>query len=134
MDTSLSRSDEYAPRIIHSLETGEARRMNLNVPNDGRLITNLPDNAEVEVPCHVDETGVHPCSVGDLPPQLAALNRSNVNVQSLAVEAANERSEASLRQAIKLDPLTSAVCTLEEIDDMIDDLLEANAAYLPELA
>lgn len=134
MDTSLSRSGEYAARIIHSLETDEARRMNLNVPNDGRLITNLPDDALVEVPCHVDGTGVYPCSVGDLPLQLAALNRSNVNVQSIAVEAAREQSEASLRQAVKLDPLTAAVCTLEEIDDMVDDLLKANTAYLPELA
>ncbi len=133
MDTSLSRSEEYAARIVHSLETGVNRRMNLNVSNDGRLITNLPDDAEVEVPCHIDGTGIHPCSVGTLPPQLAALNRTNVNVQSLAVKAARERDETSLRRAIKLDPLTAAVCTLAEIDDMVDDLLEANAAYLPAL-
>ncbi|MDJ1433669.1 alpha-galactosidase [Halostagnicola sp. A-GB9-2] len=134
MDRSLSRSGEYAARIIHSLETGEPRRMNLNVPNDGRLITNLPDDALVEVPCHVDRTGVHPCAVGELPPQLAALNRSNVNVQSLAVDAALEPDEETLRQALKLDPLTAAVCTLEEIDGMVDDLLEANAEYVPEYA
>ncbi|WP_121740839.1 alpha-galactosidase [Natronorubrum halophilum] len=134
MDTSLSRSGEYAARIVHSLETDEPRRLNLNVPNDGRLITNLPDDALVEVPCHVDGTGVHPCSVGDLPPQLAAPNRSNVNVQSLAVAAAVERDETALRQAVKLDPLTAAVCTLEATDDMVDDLLEANDEYLPELA
>ncbi|SDK54099.1 alpha-galactosidase [Natronorubrum texcoconense] len=134
VDTSLERSGEYAARIVHSLETGESRRMNLNVPNDGRLITNLPDDAIVEVPCHVDATGVHPCSVGDLPPQLAALNRTNVNVQSLAVDAALERDEDALRRAVKLDPLAGAVCTLEEIDGMVDDLLKANAEYLPEFA
>ncbi|OVE84710.1 alpha-galactosidase [Natronolimnobius baerhuensis] len=131
IDLSLERSGEYAARIIHSIETDEVRRMNLNVPNDGRLITNLPDDALVEVPCLVDGTGVRPCSVGNLPPQLAALNRTNVNVQSLAVDAAVGADEDALRRAVKLDPLTSAVCTLEETDDLVDDLLEANAEYLP---
>ena len=141
MDLSLERSEEYAAEIVHSLETGETRRMNLNVPNTngngsggGPLISNLPDEALVEVPCLVDATGVHPCSVGDLPPQLAALNRTNVNVQHLAVRAAVDGDEDALRRAIKLDPLTAAVCSLEEIDSMVEELLEANAAYLPELS
>ena len=133
MNYSLDRSGEYAARIVHSIETGEPRRMNLNVPDDGRRIENLPNDALVEVQCHVDATGVHPCSVGDLPPQIAALNRSNVNVQSLAVVAALERDEDALRRAVKVDPLTAAVCTLEEVDDMVDDLHAANADYLPEL-
>ncbi len=139
MDADLERSDEYAARIVHSIETGESRRMNLNVPNTegeraGALISNLPDEALVEVPCLVDGTGVHPCSVGDLPPQLAALNRTNVNVQALGVRAAVEGDEAALRRAIKLDPLTSAVCTLEEADAMVEDLRSANGDYLPALS
>ena len=133
IDTSLDRSEEYAARIIHSLETGENRRMNLNVPNQSGLITNLSDDALVEVPCLVDGAGVHPCSVGALPPQLAALNRTNINVQRLGVRAALDRDESALRQAIKLDPLTGAVCSLEETDSMIDDLLSANEEYLPAL-
>ncbi len=139
MDTQLDRSDEYAARIVHSLETGAVRRMNLNVPNTagsraGALISNLPADALVEVPSLVDGTGVHPCSAGDLPAQLAALNRTNVNVQALGVQAATEGDEAALRRAIKLDPLTSAVCTLEEADAMVDDLLAANGEYLPALS
>ena len=132
-DTSLDRSEEYAARLIHSMETGENRRMNLNVPNDGALITNLADDALVEVPCLVDGTGVHPCSVGALPPQLAALNRSNVDVQRLGVRAALDGDERALRQAVKLDPLTAAVCSLDEVDSMVDDLLAANDEFLPDL-
>ncbi|WP_276255396.1 alpha-glucosidase/alpha-galactosidase [Halomontanus rarus] len=140
MDRSLDRSAEYASRIVHSLETGEGRRMNLNVPNagpdgdGGALISNLPDEALVEVPCLVDGTGVNPCSVGALPSQLAALNRTNINVQQQGVRAALDRDEDALRRAVKLDPLTSAVCTLEEADELVDELLAANADYLPELS
>jgi alpha-galactosidase len=131
-DTDIDRSNEYGSRIIHSMETGERRRMNINVRNDTDAIANLPDNALVEVPCLVDDSGVHPCSVGELPPQLAALNRSNIGVQELAVKGILESDLESIRQAIKLDPLTAACCTLDEIDDMIDDLLEANAEYVPD--
>jgi alpha-galactosidase len=133
IDLTLERSDEYASRIVHSLETGQPRRMNLNVPNQNRVIPNLPAEALVEVPCLVDGTGVQPCVVGALPPQLAALNRTNINVQELAVRAAIDRDETALRQAIKLDPLTAATCSLADIDAIIDDLLEANDQYLPEL-
>ena len=128
----IDRSEEYGSRIIHSLETGTPRRMNINVRNTGGAIANLEDAACVEVPCLVDGTGIHPCSVGQLPPQLAALNRSNIAVQRLAVQGALTGDIEHIRQAIKLDPLTAAALTLEEIDAMIDDLLEANAEYLPE--
>ena len=131
IDPTIERSEEYGSRIIHSMETGETRRMNINVRNDTDAITNLATDACVEVPCLVDATGVRPCSVGELPPQLAAIDRSNIEVQRLAVEAALEHDEEALRQAIKLDPLTGAACTLAEVDDMVDDLLAANAAYLP---
>ena len=132
IDPEIERSEEYGPRIIHSMETGHPRRMNINVRNDEGAIANLATDACVEVPCLVDNRGVNPCTVGDLPPQLAALNRSNVNVQRLAVKAALEHDQETLRQAIKLDPLTAAACTLDEIDDMVSDLLAANADYLPD--
>ncbi|WP_425490752.1 alpha-glucosidase/alpha-galactosidase [Haloprofundus salilacus] len=132
IDPEIERSEEYGSRIIHSIETGERRRMNINVRNTDGLITNLANDACVEVPCLVDGRGVRPCSVGKLPPQLAALDRSNVDVQRLAVEAAIEGNQAKLRQAVKLDPLSGAACTLSEIDAMVDDLLKANAEYLPD--
>ena len=131
---TIERSEEYASRIIHSLETDTERRFNLNVSNAGASITNLPRSACVEVPCFVDGTGIHPCSVGDLPPQLAALNRSNIHVQQLTVKGALEGDRESVHQAVKLDPLTAAVLTLEEIHEMTEELLDANEPYLPELS
>ena len=132
IDPAIERSEEYGSRIIHSMETNERRRMNINVRNDTGAIANVGNDACVEVPCLVDGRGVNPCSVGDLPPQLAAITRSNVAVQRLAVTAALEHDQNALRQAVKLDPLTAAACTLEEIDAMVDDLLAANAEYLPD--
>ncbi|WP_129114019.1 alpha-galactosidase [Halegenticoccus tardaugens] len=132
IDPEIERSEEYGSRIIHSMETGRPRRMNINIRNDEGTIANLAEDACVEVPCLVDDRGVNPCTVGDLPPQLAALNRSNIDVQRLAVKAALEHDQDALRQAIKLDPLTAAACTLEEIDDMVTDLLDANADFLPD--
>ncbi|RKD88919.1 alpha-galactosidase [Halopiger aswanensis] len=132
-DVALERSADYGSRVIHSIETDETRRMNLNVRNDTDAIANLPTDACVEVPCLVDGRGIHPCSVGNLPPQLAALNRSNIAVQERAVDAILDRDETALRQAVKLDPLTAAALDLETIDEMVDDLLAANAEYLPDL-
>jgi alpha-galactosidase len=132
IDPEIERSDEYGARIIHSMETGTRRRMNINVRNADAAITNLGTDACVEVPCLVDDRGVNPCTVGALPPQLAALNRTNVDVQRLAVTAALEHDQDALRRAVKLDPLTAASCTLDEIEEMIDDLLAANEAYLPD--
>jgi len=132
-DVEIERSEEYASRIIHSLETDTPRRFNLNVSNDAGAIGNLPTEACVEVPCFVDATGVHPCSVGDLPPQLAALNESNVRVQQLTVKGAAENDRDAIHQAVKLDPLTAAELTLSEIHEMTEELIEANEAYLPEL-
>jgi alpha-galactosidase len=129
-DTSLERSDEYGSRIVHSIETGQPRRMNINMRNDTDMIQNLPSNACVEVPCLVDGTGVNPTSVGELPPQLAALNQTNINVQSMAVRGALTKNLNSVRQAVKLDPLTAASLTLGEVDELIDDLIKANAEYL----
>ncbi len=87
----------------------------------------------MEVPCLVDGRGTHPCSVGELPPQLAALNWSNIAVRERAVTAILERDETALRQAVKLEPLTAAELDLGAVDEMVDNLLAANAEYLPEL-
>jgi alpha-galactosidase len=78
----------------------------------------------------VDKEGVHPCYVGDLPPQLAGLNRTNINVQELAVQGIGEKNKTKIFQAILLDPLTSAILTIDEIRNMVDELFKANKQYL----
>lgn len=128
-EIKMERSEEYAPQIIHSLYTGKPCRMNVNVENKG-LITNLPEGSCVEVPCLVDKTGIHPCYIGDLPSQCAALNRTNINVQELAVEAALTGEKEKILQAVALDPLTSSILTLDEIKKMVDEMLEAETKYL----
>ncbi|HDM89147.1 MAG TPA: alpha-glucosidase/alpha-galactosidase, partial [Candidatus Bathyarchaeota archaeon] len=125
----LKRSREYCSAIIYSIETGTPIRINGNVKNNG-LITNLPQGCCVEVPCLIDKSGIHPCYVGDLPPQCAALNRTNINVQELAVLAAVERDKTLAFQAILLDPLTSAVLTIDETRRMVDEMFKAEAKYL----
>jgi alpha-galactosidase len=132
-DAEIERSEEYAARLIHSIETDTPRRLNLNVPNYGEHVTNLPSEACVEVPCLIDGTGVHPCSVGDLPSQLVSLIRTNVNVQQLAVEGGLNGSRDAVHRAVKLDPLTGAALSLDEAHEMTEELLAANEAYLPEL-
>ena len=127
------RSEEYASRLIHSMETDTPRRLNLNVSNETGAITNLPTDACVEVPCLVDGTGVHPCSVGDLPASVGSFPQRHATVNRLAVEGALENDRDKVHQAVKLDPLTSAACTLEEAHAMTEELIEANAAYLPDL-
>jgi alpha-galactosidase len=101
------------------------------VPNRG-LIDNLPQGCCVEVPCLVDGNGVQPTKVGALPPQLAAVNRTNVNVHALTVEAALSGDVEAVIHAVALDPLTAAVCTLPQIHEMVDELLEAQARWLPQ--
>ena len=125
----IRRSTEYCSHMIHSMETGAPRRVNVNVRNDG-LITNLLRGCCVEVPCLVDRNGVHPCFVGDLPPQCAALNRTNINVQELGALAAVERDKELAFQAVLLDPLTSAMLSIDETRSMVDEMFEAEARYL----
>ncbi|MDH5440217.1 MAG: alpha-glucosidase/alpha-galactosidase [Candidatus Bathyarchaeota archaeon] len=125
----IHRSREYCSFIIHSIETGIARRINANVKNK-RLITNLPKGCCVEVPSLVDRNGIHPCYVGDLPPQCAGLNRSNINVQELGVLAAVEKDKTLAYQAILLDPLTSAMLSIDETRSMVDEMFKAEARYL----
>jgi len=128
---AIYRSDEYASSIINSLHTGQPCRINGNVRNDG-LITNLPQGACVEVPCFVDKHGINPCFVGDLPPQCAALNRSNIAVQEMAVKAALSGDRRLAFHAVAADPLTAAVLSLEEIQQMVDEMFAAEACWLPQ--
>jgi alpha-galactosidase len=123
------RTHEYCSYIMHAIETNEPFRINANVPNRG-LITNVPQGSCVEVPCLVDARGVHPCLVGDLPPQLAALNRSNIAVQELTVKAALEQDREAVYQAVALDPLTAAVLTLDQAHQMTDELFAASKPWL----
>jgi alpha-galactosidase len=128
---NLSRSSEYASWIIEAIETNHPICVNANVRNSG-LIDNLPDGCCVEVPCLVDAKGVQPIKVGKLPTQLAALNRTSINVQELIVEAAVAGSLEAVYHAVMLDPLTAAVCTLPQIRAMVDELLAAEAQWLPQ--
>ncbi|RLG99702.1 alpha-glucosidase/alpha-galactosidase [Candidatus Bathyarchaeota archaeon] len=125
----IKRSREYCSEIIYAMETGVPCRINGNVKNDG-LITNLLRGCCVEVPCFVDKNGIHPCYVGDLPPQCAALNRTNINVQELGVKAAVEKDKTLAFQAILVDPLTSAVLTIDETWRMVNEMFEAEKEFL----
>jgi alpha-galactosidase len=127
------RSTEYCSYIINAIETDTAYRINGNVQNDG-LITNLPPDCCVEVPSLVDGAGVHPCYVGDLPAQLAGLNRANVNVQELAVQAALSGDRNAVYQALQLDPLTASLVDLPDIRKMADELFEIEKDWLPQFA
>jgi alpha-galactosidase len=127
----MARSTEYTSYIMEAIETDEPYRVNVNVRNTG-LITNLPQDCVVEVPCLVDRLGIHPCFVGDLPPQLAALCRSNIAVQELAVKAALEGDREALFQAVALDPLTASLLPLEQIQQLTDEMCEALLPWMPQ--
>jgi alpha-galactosidase len=132
-ELTSERTHEYGARIIEAIETNRPIMINGNIPNDD-LIDNLPAGCCVEVPCLVDANGIQPIKVGSLPPQLAALNRTNINVQELIVEAALTGSKEAVYHAVMLDPLTSAVCTLPQIHELVDKMLAAEAQWLPKLA
>ncbi len=123
-------SNEYAAGIIHSVETGQPRVIYGNVPNNG-LIDNLSQQCCVEVPCLVDANGIQPTRVGALPPHLAALMQTNINVQALTVEAALTKKRAHIYHAAMLDPHTAAELDLAQIWSMVDDLITAHADWLP---
>jgi alpha-galactosidase len=130
--SAIERSHEYGALIIHSMETGTPRVVYGNVPNRG-LITNLQTGCCVEVPCLVDGNGIQPTLIGDLPPHLAALIMTNVNVQSLAVEAALSGTREHVYHAAMLDPHTAAELTLDEIWQLVDDLIAAHGDMIPSL-
>ncbi len=125
------RSVEYCSYILEAAETDVPFRLNGNVRNEG-YIANLPQGCCVEVPVFVDARGFHPVRVGELPPQCAALNLSNVTVQGLAVEAGLTGDPEYAMHAVAMDPLTSAVCTLKEAREMTSELLEAEREWLPQ--
>jgi alpha-galactosidase len=128
-----ARSAEYCSHIIEAKETGEVFRLNGNVRNDG-YITNVTQGCCVEVPIYVDRLGLHPTVVGNLPPQCAALNMTNILVQGLAVEASFTGDPELVMNAVALDPLTAAVLTLKEIREMVSEMFEAERKYLPQFA
>jgi alpha-galactosidase len=129
----VQRSFEYASTIIRSIETGKPRVVYGNVPNEG-LIDNLPAGCTVEVPCLVDGNGVQPTHIGALPPQLAALICTNVNVQELTVEAALTGKREHVYHAAMLDPHTAAELDLDQIHSLVDELIDAHGAWIPELS
>ena len=127
------RSAEYCSHIIEAMETGVPFRFNGNIRNDG-YITNLPQGCCVEVPIYADRTGLNATVVGNLPVQCAALNMSNVQVQGLVVEASFTGDPELVMNAVAMDPLTASVLTLHEIREMVAEMLEAEAAWLPQFA
>lgn len=132
VDIVHNKSLEYASRIIRAVVTDTPYRMNGNVLNTD-LIDNLPKEACVEVPCLIDRNGVNPCHVGKLPEQLAALNRTNINVQLMTIEAYRSKKKDDVYMAAYLDPHTSSELSLDDIKKLCDDLIEAHGNWLPEL-
>ncbi|CAH1056906.1 alpha-glucosidase/alpha-galactosidase [Paenibacillus pseudetheri] len=124
------RSHEYASYIMEAIETNVPFKIGGNVMNTG-LITNLPKEACVEVPCLVDRSGVTPTFVGDLPPQCAALNRTNINTQLLTIEAAITHKREHIYHAAMLDPHTAAELSMDDITNMCDELITAHGDWLP---
>ena len=128
----IERSGEYAAVIVHSMQTGEVSRIVANVPNDGgRLIPNLAGDACVEVPALVDGLGVHPVAVAPLPPQCAAYTRPAVDTQELTVRAALDEDRDLVYHAVLTDPQVQARLTLDEAWRMTDELIAAEAEWLP---
>jgi alpha-galactosidase len=130
LEITHERSHEYGSLIIHSMETGQPRVVYGNVAN-ANLIDNLPSGCTVEVPCLVDKSGLQPTRVGALPPHLAALMQTNINVQALTVEAALTGKREHIYHAAMLDPHTAAELSLDQIWAMVDELIEAHGAMLP---
>jgi alpha-galactosidase len=126
-------SHEYASSIVNAVWTGEPSVIYGNLRNNG-VITSLPNNAAVEVPCLVDDNGLQPTYIGELPPQLTALMRTNINVQELTVRALIEENRDHIYHAAMMDPHTAAELDLDQIWSVVDDLIEAHGIWLPEWA
>ncbi|MEK9839631.1 MAG: hypothetical protein VW396_11250, partial [Ilumatobacter sp.] len=129
-ELTVRRSEEYGAGIIHSIVTGEPRVVYGNVANRG-LIDNLPEGCCVEVPCLIDDSGVHPEAVGTIEPHLAALMQTNINVQGLTVEAVLSGRRDHVYHAAMVDPHTAAELDIAQIWAMCDELLEAHGDYIP---
>jgi alpha-galactosidase len=126
-----TRSSEYASGIMEAIVTNKPFEIGGNVLNTGHLITNLPADACVEVPCLVNGNGIHPCHVGALPVQCAAMNMTNINVQLLTIEAAVTKKKEHIYQAAMLDPHTGSELDIDTIKKMVDELIDAHGDYLP---
>ena len=126
------RTKEYASYIMESIVNNTPYEIGGNVLNKGGLIENLPQDACVEVPCLVNGKGVHPCRVGRLPVQCAAMNMTNINVQLLTIEAAVTRKKEHIYQAAMLDPHTGSELDMDTIVHMVDDLIDAHGSWLPQ--
>jgi alpha-galactosidase len=125
----LQRGHEYAADIVEAIECGHAKSIHGNVVNGG-AIENLPSDGNVEVECSVDRDGFHPVRFGRLPEQLAGLNRAHMAVHELVVQALLERDRQKALYALQLDPLTAAVCSLEEIDRLFNEMWQAERSSL----
>ncbi len=125
------KTHEFASYIINAVMNDTPYRIHGNVLNTG-LITNLPQNACVEVPCMIDRNGINPCYVGDLPEQCAALNRTNINVQLLTIKAAETLKKEYIYMAAMMDPHTSSELSIDDIVALCDDLIVAHKGWLPE--
>ena len=125
------RSSEYASHIMEAMVTSTPYQIGGNVLNTDHLITNLPAEACVEVPCLVNGYGINPCHVGALPVQCAAMNMTNINVQLLTIEAAKTRKKEHIYQAAMLDPHTGSELDIDTIKKMVDELIEAHGSYMP---
>ena len=124
-------SGEYAAHIIAAIVENKPYKIGGNVLNKGHLISNLPEEACVEVPCLLDGYGIHPCHVGALPVQCAAMNMTNINVQLLTIEAAVTKKLEHIYQAAMLDPHTGSELDIDTIVKMVDELIDAHGDYLP---
>jgi alpha-galactosidase len=131
LQISHTRTDEYASYIIEAMENNSPFKIAGNVLNKGGLISNLPEKTCVEVPCLVDRSGIAPCYVGELPEQLAALNRTNINTQLMTIEAAMSHKKEHIYQAALLDPHTSSELSIDNIISLCNELIEAHGSYLP---
>ena len=128
----VNRSHEYGSLIIHSMETGQPRVVYGNVANRG-LINNLPEGCCVEVPVLVDKSGLQPTKIGNLPPHLAAMMQTNINVQAMTVEAALTGKREHVYHAAAFDPHTAAELSLDQIWNLCDDLIAAHGTMIPTL-
>jgi len=128
---NLQRGEEYAAHIINALMGGEMYKFNGNVPNT-QLVTNLPQEACVEVPVLVDKTGFHPMHVGALPPECALITQLNSGIEEMAITAALAGDPVIVYRAIAHDPLTAAVLSLAEIKTMVNEMFAQNKPHLPQ--
>lgn len=129
-DLTHTRTMEYASYIMEAVVTNIPYQIGGNVLNTGHLITDFPEQACVEVPCLVNNTGIHPTRIGSLPPVLAAMNMTNINTQLLTIEAAKTKKREDILRAVMLDPHTAAELSIDDMRKMVDELIEAHGPYM----